>query len=51
MDEYRFTNIDEEPTDEMLAQLMQEVAEEAKERWDKARTAYFEHLRQMAQAL
>ena len=51
MDEYRFTNIDEEPTDEMLAQLMQEVAEEAKERWDKARTAYFEHLRKMAQAL
>ena len=51
MDEYRFTNIDEEPTDEMLAQLMQEVAEEAKERWDKARTAYFAHIDQMIQAL
>ena len=51
MDEYRFTNIDEEPTDEMLAQLMQEVAEEAKERYEKAQAAYFAHIDQMIQAL
>ena len=51
MNDYRFTNIDQEPTDEMLAQLMREVAEEAKERWDKARTAYFAHIKQMAQTL
>lgn len=51
MDEYRFTNIDEEPTDEMLAQLMQEVAEEAKERYEKAQAAYFAQISQMAQAL
>jgi hypothetical protein len=51
MNDYRFTNIDQEPTDEQLSQLMREVAEEAKERWDKARTAYFAHIRQMSQAL
>ena len=51
MDDYRFTNIDQEPTDEQLSQLMREVAEEAKERWDKARTAYFAQLNQMVQAI
>ena len=51
MNDYRFTNIDQEPTDEQLAQLMREVAEEAKERWDKARTAYFAQLNQMVQAI
>ena len=51
MNDYRFTNIDQEPTDEMLAQLMREVAEEAKERWDKARTAYFKQLNKMVQAI
>ena len=51
MDDYRFTNIDQEPTDEQLSQLMREVAEEAKERWDKARVAYFAHIKQMAQAI
>ena len=51
MNDYRFTNIDQEPTDEMLAQLMREVAEEAKQRRDKARAAYFAHIKQMAQAL
>lgn len=51
MNDYRFINIDQEPTDEQLAQLMREVAEEAKERWDKARTAYFAHIKQMAQNL
>lgn len=51
MNDYRFTNIDQEPTDEQLSQLMREVAEEAKERWDKARTAYFAHIDQMVQAI
>jgi hypothetical protein len=51
MNDYRFINIDQEPTEEQLAQLMCEVAAEAKERFDKARSAYFAHIRQMAQAL
>ncbi len=51
MDDYRFTNIDQEPTDEQLSQLMREVAEDAKERWDKARNAYFAQLNQMVQAI
>ena len=51
MNDYRFINIDQEPTEEQLAQLMREVAAEAKERFDKARSAYFAHIRQMAQAL
>ena len=51
MDDYRFTNIDQEPTDEQLSQLMREVAEEAKERWDEARTAYFAQLTKMVQAI
>ena len=51
MNDYRFTNIDQEPTDEQLSQLMCEVAEEAKERYEKAHAAYFAHIRQMAQAL
>lgn len=44
MNDYRFINIDEEPTDEQLAQLMREVAEEAKERYEKAHAAYFAQL-------
>ena len=51
MDDYRFTNIDQEPTDEQLAQLMHEVAVEAKERYEKAHAAYFAQLDQMIQAL
>ena len=51
MNDYRFTNIDQEPTDEQLSQLMREVAEEAKERYEKAHAAYFAHIKQMAQAL
>ena len=51
MNDYRFINIDQEPTEEQLAQLMREVAAEAKERFDKARSAYFAHIRQMAQVL
>ena len=51
MNDYRFTNIDQEPTDEQLSQLMREVAEEAKERYEKAHAAYFAHIDQMIQAL
>lgn len=51
MNDYRFTNIDQEPTDEQLSQLMREVAEEAKTRWETARAAYFAHIDQMISAL
>ena len=51
MDDYRFINIDQEPTEEQLAQLMHEVAVEAKERHDRAHAAYYAHLDQMLQAL
>ncbi len=51
MNEYRFININQEPTEKQLAQLMQEVAEEAKERWEKLRAAYFSEIKQMSQAL
>lgn len=51
MDDYRFTDIDREPTDEQLAQLMHEVAIEAKERHDKAHAAFFAHIDQMMQAI
>ena len=51
MNDYRFTNIDQEPTDEQLSQLMREVAEEAKERYAKAHAAYFAQITQMAQAI
>lgn len=47
MDDYRFIDIDHEPTDEQLAQLMHEVAVEAKERYAKARASYFAQLDQM----
>lgn len=51
MNDYRFININQEPSEEQLAQLMHEVAVEAKERFEKARSAYFEQIHQMAQAL
>lgn len=51
MNEYRFININQEPTEKQLVQLMQEVAEEAKERWEKPRAAYFFEIKQMSQAL
>ena len=47
MNEYRFINIYQEPTEKQLAQLMQEVAEEAKERWVTPRAAYFSEIKQM----
>ena len=51
MNDYRFINIDQEPSEEQLAQLMHEVAVEAKERHDRAHEAFFEQIHQMAQAL
>jgi len=45
LNKYRLTSM-EEPTDEMLAQIMHEVAVEAKESTEKARKEYFEKLRQ-----
>ncbi len=51
MNDYRFININQEPSDEQLAQLMHEVAVEAKERYDRTHAAYYEHLDQMLQAL
>ena len=47
MNDYRFINIDQEPTEEQLAQLMREVAAEAKERHERARKAYFAKIDQM----
>lgn len=44
LNKYRLTSM-EEPTDEMLAQIMHEVAEEAKELTEKARKKYFDELR------
>ena len=45
LNKYRLTSM-EEPTDEMLAQIMHEVTVEAKESTEKARKEYFEKLRQ-----
>lgn len=44
MNAYRFGR-GEEPTDEMLEQIMKEVAEEARESSRKAHEAYFEQMR------
>lgn len=46
---YRFTS-GREPTDEMLAQIMKEVAQEAKARQEKATEAYFLNMRKEAVA-
>ena len=44
MNSYRFTS-GQEPSDEMLAQLMNEVAHDAKERHEKATAEYFDKMR------
>jgi len=44
INKYRLTSM-EEPTDEMMAQIMHEVAAEAKKGTDTARQKYFEDLR------
>ena len=43
---YRLTSL-EEPTDEMLAYIMREVAEEAREKYDIAIERYFNEIREM----
>ncbi|MDE6298444.1 MAG: hypothetical protein K2M10_02175 [Muribaculaceae bacterium] len=49
MNSYRFTS-GEEPSDEMLAQLMKEVAADAKKRQEQATAAYFIKMRKNAEA-
>ena len=44
MNAYRFSS-GEEPTDEMLEQIMKEVAQEARESSKKAADAHFEQMR------
>lgn len=44
MKSYRF-GLGEEPTDEMLEQIMKEVAQEARESSEKVAKAYFEKMR------
>lgn len=50
IDTYRLTSM-EEPSDEVLAQLMREAAEDAREANAKATQRYFEKLRQAATAI
>ena len=47
MNSYRLTNM-EEPTDEMLSQLMKEVVEEAKCKSEEAHRKFFTELRTAA---
>lgn len=44
LNKYRLTSM-EEPTDEMLAQIMHEVAEEAKEKSQEAHRRFFDEIR------
>lgn len=44
MNAYRLTSM-EEPSDEMLAQLMKEVAEEAKQKSEAAHKKFFQEIR------
>ena len=48
MNSYRF-NSGKEPTDEMLAQIMHEVAQDAKTQNEEATKKYFEELRKGAE--
>lgn len=47
IDTYKLTSM-EEPTDEVLSQLMKEAAEEARETNAQATQRYFDELRQVA---
>lgn len=46
---YRLTSM-EEPTDEMLSQIMREAAEEAKRKGEEAHKHYFEQLKKDIEA-
>ena len=50
IDTYRVTSM-EEPSDEVLAQLMREAAEDAREANAKATQRFFDELRQAATAI
>ena len=50
LNSYRFSP-EQEPTDEMLEQIMREVAEEAKESNRKATERYFEAMRRRLSGL
>ncbi len=43
---YRLTSL-EEPTDEMLAYIMREVAEEANQKYDDALERYFNEIKEL----
>lgn len=49
LNSYRFTS-GEEPSDEMLAQVMKEVARDARERQEQATSAYFTEMRRNVEA-
>ena len=49
IDTYKLTSL-EEPTDEMLAQLMHEAAEEASRTNQEATTRFFEEIKQAEDA-
>lgn len=49
LNSYRFAS-GEDPTDEMLAQIMSEVSKEAKLRFQSATSTYFEELTKNAEA-
>ncbi|MBD5422033.1 MAG: hypothetical protein HDR49_03255 [Bacteroides sp.] len=49
MNSYRFTS-GEEPSDEMLSQVMKEVAHDVKARQEQATKEYFSQMRQNAEA-
>ena len=50
MNSYRFTS-GVEPSDEMRAHLMKEVAHDAKERQEQATAAYFSEMRREAEVV
>lgn len=50
IDNYRLTSM-VEPSDEVLAQLMREAAEEAKQKREEATARFFRQLRQDAQKI
>ena len=45
---YRLTSL-EEPSDEMLAYIMREVAEEANQKYDEALDRYFNEIKELYQ--
>lgn len=49
IDNYRLTSM-EEPSDEMLAQLMHEAVEEARQKKAEATARFFEEIKQAAAA-